>query len=664
MRSTSRFMILSALICSLMGLYAVPAEAKAISRSISIAASTPAPVAGTTFTLSGTLTKTPKGASVQVQRKSGSKWVKAYTVKTTTSSGTWSRSITISTVGTSYYRAYAAKKGTRKAATSKSLTIRTGGTITTAALKDGTVKVSYAQQLALSPKTTGTWTAAGLPSGLAVSAAGAVTGTPTTAGTGQVTATFTPKTGGRATSRTLPLTIVAPAPPAGPTVTTTALPDGTTGTTYDGRLVGSQTGTWSVISGSLPAGLTLSPSGAITGTATTPGDTTFTVQLTTANGQATRALSIHVDLAPVTPAVGPDLIDAGGLHTCRVKPDHTLWCWGSNAKGQLGIGQVSVQKPYEESPQRVGTGADWSTVSASTGDVFGFTCATKTDLSLWCWGSDMDLQLGNGAPTADVDRPAQIGLGKHWSSVAAGTQQACAITTSGELWCWGSIGAGTAAGAVPSRVGSASDWTDVSTGGSHTCGLRQGGSLWCWGFNYRGQLGLGAGAATSVDTPTRVGTAAWTSISAGNAQTCGITANAVRCWGINDGRLGVGATVADAPSPVTVVFPAGAPAAWTDVSTGGNGNFGHTCATGTGGTAGVYCWGRNSSGQLGDGTQTDRTSPVPVAGTTGTWTPLSVGGDHSCVGRVGLSPACWGSNSQGQLGLGNLVSRNQPQTVS
>jgi alpha-tubulin suppressor-like RCC1 family protein len=184
------------------------------------------------------------------------------------------------------------------------------------------------------------------------------------------------------------------------------------------------------------------------------------------------------------------------------------------------------------------------------------------------------------------------------------------------------------------------------------------------GFNYRGQLGLGAGAATSVDTPTRVGTAAWTSVSAGNAQTCGITENAVRCWGINDGRLGMGATVADAPSPVTVVFPAGAPAAWTDVSTGGNGNFGHTCATGTGGTAGVYCWGRNSSGQLGDGTQTDHTSPVPVAGTTGTGSPLSVGGDHSCVGRVGLSPACWGSNSQGQLGLGNLVSRNQPQTVS
>jgi hypothetical protein len=175
-------------------------------------------------------------------------------------------------------------------------------TITTTSLPNGTVGAAYNQTLAASGGAGGnTWsvTTGALPAGLSLSPAGAITGTPTTAGASNFTVQVKDSAN---TTATQPLSLTIAPPPL--TITTTSLPNGTVGAAYNQTLAasgGEGGNTWSVTTGALPAGLSLSPAGAITGTPTTAGAANFTVQVKdSANTTATEPLSITIAPPPLT----------------------------------------------------------------------------------------------------------------------------------------------------------------------------------------------------------------------------------------------------------------------------------------------------------------------------------------------------------------------------
>jgi alpha-tubulin suppressor-like RCC1 family protein len=239
---------------------------------------------------------------------------------------------------------------------------------------------------------------------------------------------------------------------------------------------------------------------------------------------------------------------AGALHTCGLTLDGTVWCWGFNLSGALGVGTTTLR---ESTPQRVGAGY----AAISTGGIH--TCALRTDGTLECWGHNNDREVGVAGPDV-VPSPVRPG---------------CAPTNTGPN-CF-------------------SDWDFVGVGASHSCAIRRGGALFCWGSNADGALGIGSDAsAAGWAEPQRVGPdVAWASVAGGSAFTCGIDEDRVlRCWG--DNRFGqVGSPVAGVVDKPTRV---GDPnAQWLALSVGRS----HACALRTDHT--LWCWGHNDAGQLG-----------------------------------------------------------------
>ena len=203
----------------------------------------------------------------------------------------------------------------------------------------------------------------------------------------------------------------------------------------------------------------------------------------------------------------------------------------------------------------------------------------------------------------------------------------------------------------------------ISAGGAHTCALATSGAAKCWGYNETGQLGNGT--TTDSTTPVQVTglTTGSTAITAGASDargpwdhTCALTSGgAVKCWGWNyTGQLGNGTTT-NSTTPVQV---SGLTTGVTAITAGGM----HTCALTTGG--GVKCWGDNSRGQLGNGTTTNSTTPVQVSGLTTGVTAITAGHTYTCALATGGGVQCWGDNSGGQLGNGTTTNSTTPVQVS
>jgi alpha-tubulin suppressor-like RCC1 family protein len=194
----------------------------------------------------------------------------------------------------------------------------------------------------------------------------------------------------------------------------------------------------------------------------------------------------------------------------------------------------------------------------------------------------------------------------------------------------------------------------IAAGGGHTCALVVGG-VRCWGWNADGQLGDGSKVMRTTPVAVSGLGSGVRAVVTGTSHTCALTdGGAVQCWGDNRyGQLGDGTTT-DRTTPVNVL---GLSSGVQAIAAGGY----HTCALTTAGP--VKCWGANASGQLGDGTTIQRTVPVDVAGLVSGVNAIGAGGSHTCAlaGDDGIQ--CWGDNGHGQLGDGTTALRTTPVAV-
>ena len=273
-------------------------------------------------------------------------------------------------------------------------------------------------------------------------------------------------------------------------------------------------------------------------------------------------------------------------------------------------------------------------------------------------GAALTAPLGAGSSAPPLVPSARLKA----AAIAAGELHTCALTSGGGVKCWGGNGVGqlgdgtTIQRHAPVAVsGPASGVAALAAGEEHTCALTSAGGVKCWGDNESGELGDG----TTMDRYIPVAVSGLASgvvaISAGALHTCALTgAGGVTCLGGNDfGQLGDGTTT-ERHAPVAASGLASGVAA---ISAGG----GHTCALTSAG--GVKCWGDNGSGQLGDGTTTQRDTPVDVSGLATGVAAITAGGAHTCALTSAGGVKCWGDNNFGQLGDGTTTERHRPVEV-
>ncbi len=200
---------------------------------------------------------------------------------------------------------------------------------------------------------------------------------------------------------------------------------------------------------------------------------------------------------PVQISSGTDwaTVIAGGMHSFALKGDGSLWAWGRNDEGQLGDGSNTDRIV----PAPIAAGCTWKMISA--GD--SYTAGIMEDGSLWAWGLNSDGQLGDGT-TDNSNVPVRIRTGNNWSLVSAGINHTLAVKTDGTLWAWGSNNLGQLGlvnandNTIPQQVGKDSDWAKAGAGMFYSIAIRKGGSIWGWGYNGDGQLGTGNTESSSI----------------------------------------------------------------------------------------------------------------------------------------------------------------------
>ncbi len=280
-------------------------------------------------------------------------------------------------------------------------------------------------------------------------------------------------------------------------------------------------------------------------------------------------------------------IEGGQFHTVAIKADGTLWTWGFNSSGQLGLGNTTNRT----TPTQVSSSNVWSSVAAG----YDHTVAITNDGTMYAWGLNDHGQLGDGT-TTNRTTPRLIGTG--WKSVSAGNNVTIAVKTDGTLWGWGEgsqVGDGTTADKrSPVQLGTATNWKSVSRGVSHALALKADGTLWAWGTGGRGQMGNGTTSGYSV--PTQVGTDTnWESVKAGFFFSIGRkTDGTIWAWGQNTYyQLGLGASTADVLVPTQI----GTENDWRTISVGTSSLFSGAIKN----DGSFWAWGYNNYSQLGDG---------------------------------------------------------------
>jgi len=347
------------------------------------------------------------------------------------------------------------------------------------------------------------------------------------------------------------------------------------------------------------------------------------------------------------------VISARWQNTCAIVSGRVK-CWGYNNNSQLGD-QTTLNR---HAPIAVNA-LDLDSTALSTGN--SHTCAIDTLGGVHCWGLNDYGQLGIGnkvntaLPTPIKDTESTF------TAISSGNEHTCAITTKGGVKCWGANHAGqlgvgsTTPSAEPMDIVSPPpNITSIATGAWHTCAISDS-KLWCWGQNSDSQIGTGESSTADVEAPREI-TALGSDVEAvalGWHHTCALTKDhQVKCWGGNShGQIGNG-TNNPSMTPITI---------YGLEATGiGAGQY-HTCAITVSG--GVMCWGANIYGQIGDGTAIDRNSPIPVVGITKNIIGITAGVEHTCA-LTKIGAKCWGINDRGQLGNDQSIDSLVPVDVA
>jgi len=346
-------------------------------------------------------------------------------------------------------------------------------------------------------------------------------------------------------------------------------------------------------------------------------------------------------------------IDVGKGHVCGLSTAGTAYCWGAGAFGQIGRpGMLDAPVSFPGLiyyPWPVTVTGEPTFASVTAGGLH--TCALTSGAAAYCWGYNGDGSLGNGT-TLRSWRPSPVAGGHRFLILEAGATHTCGLTVDHAAYCWGSNQGGqlgsaeTASGLIPVAVQGGHAFASITVGGSHSCGLTTDGVAYCWGNNTSGQLGVGDEVPSSA-TPLAVqGGLTFASLSAGEAHTCGLTTTgALYCWGWNfDGQLGD----ANGPTPSALPSLVAGGHAFVAVSAGGS----HSCAIDD--ALAAYCWGSNREGQLGIGVVSSAaySSPQPVVSGLA-FIDIAVGDAVSCAKTTAGIWYCWGNNGDGALGIGN-----------
>ncbi|MDA7740343.1 putative Ig domain-containing protein, partial [Euryarchaeota archaeon] len=442
---------------------------------------------------------------------------------------------------------------------------------------------------------------------------------------------------------------------------TTATPSTTGGTAT----------TWG-ISPSLPSGMSFdSATGAISGTPENLQTTaaTYTVWANNSGGDFSDQINITINDYPPVPLnyfgdditldynqtmtpigdfeLRPDLMAAGEDHSCAIKDDGTVRCWGEGANGRLGYGG-STDKNSPTATSSLGTGRTAIDITAG-GD---HTCAVLDDGSVMCWGANTWGQLGDGTTTSRTSPTQTLSLGRPAVAVEAGMFFTCALLDNGSVSCWGKnnqgqLGRGytNASSDLSQRTpgltlpmpggrpvismdishymvcgvvdnGSIACWSqyggghtpslktffndanpakDVATGRYSACGLMENGNVTCWGTGFLGTGGSGQTANPGVIWPNLGSGRTAIHVELGRKHNCALLDNnAVKCWGDDAyGQMANGASTSNKNTPTSVSFASGVVV--QDIIAG----QWHTCIAAQ--TNEMYCWGDGVYGKLGDG---------------------------------------------------------------
>ena len=342
---------------------------------------------------------------------------------------------------------------------------------------------------------------------------------------------------------------------------------------------------------------------------------------------AVLGLAACQDPAGPGPSIEGPRLAVGEYTTCALDPNGQTYCWGLNTRF-LEYGEVRELSahPVAVSIPRLG---------ALSSGIAQHTCGLTTDRVALCWGRGFFGEMGRGAPADTGNTPGEVTGGHTWASISVGRILTCGLATTGDIYCWGlnqrgelgdtAIASGTTIH-TPSKVIGGLTFKAVAAGWLHNCGITTSNAAYCWGDNANGQLGNGAPDTDNHPNPVLVsGAQQFRQLALSARATCGITV---------DDRL--------------------------------------------------FCWGYNGTGQLGDGTTTQRSEPTPVApnlrftavslssGFTGGIGPETVvptghtqgGVAHGCAISTSQDLYCWGWNGAGQLGTGSFINTVTPTLVS
>jgi len=367
-------------------------------------------------------------------------------------------------------------------------------------------------------------------------------------------------------------------------------------------------------------------------------------------------------------------VEAGSTHSLALKNDGTVWAWGDNTKGQLGTGNAELQLNPVQVKNASGDGFLTGITAISIGT--NYSLALKSDGTVWSWGINSSGQLGMGgisgvlyALPIQVKETGGTGFLSNVTSINAGSVHSLALKSDGTVWSWGNntdgkLGDGTITAQPtpvqvksPSGIGFLTSMTSIDAGYTHSIAIKSDGTVWAWGNNVGGRLGDGTVIGRTLPVQMRDETGSGyitdaTAISAGDAHSIVLKRDGT-VWGCginSNGQLGIGTATSQAlPVQVQGLGGSGLLTGITAISAGTS----YTIALKNDTT--VWAWGTNYAGRLGDGTSIARTTPAQVKGQGGVGylsdvVAVSAGDQHSLALTSSKTAWAWGYNVTRQLG--------------